>query len=128
MNQSTDLNMKSDELYREEIYSDLRLGTIRMLIPVNEHGEEDVTRARRFVGQAQVMTPAGPMPISFDLDAKDLAEAVRGFGAAAEQALQETARELEEYRRKAASGIVVPGAEDVSRLAGGELGGGLIKP
>jgi len=128
MEQSMELNMKADELYREEIYSDLRLGTIRMLIPVNEDGSEDRTRSRRFVGQAQVMTPAGPMPISFDLEAGSLSEAVHGFGKAAEQALQETARELEEYRRKAASGIVVPGAEDVSRLAGGDLGGGLIKP
>ena len=125
MKQTTsELEMDADQLYREEVITDLRIGTIRCLIPVTVDGGRDEAREVRYSGQTQVMTPAGPMPISFDLDASNLAQAVQGFAAAAETALEETARELEEYRRKAASGIVVPGAEDVSRLGGS----GLIKP
>ncbi len=125
MKQTTsELEMDADQLYREEVITDLRIGTIRCLIPVTVDGRRDEAREVRYSGQTQVMTPAGPMPISFDIDASNLAQAVQGFAAAAETALEETARELEEYRRKAASGIVVPGAEDVSRLGGS----GLIKP
>ncbi len=125
MKQTTsELEMDADQLYREEVITDLRIGTIRCLIPVTVDGSRDEAREIRYSGQTQVMTPAGPMPISFDIDASNLAQAVQGFAAAAETALEETARELEEYRRKAASGIVVPGAEDVSRLGGS----GLIKP
>jgi len=49
--------------------------------------------------------------------------------AAAEKALEETARELAELRRQAASGIVMPGAGDVSKITGGggTPGGGIIQ-
>jgi len=125
MTQTTsDLAMDEKQLYREEVITDLKIGTIRCLIPVAIDGSRDHERDIHYSGQTQIMTPAGPMPISFDIEADDLAQAVQGFAAAAEAALEETARELEEYRRKTASGIVMPGAEDVSRLGGS----GLLKP
>ncbi len=123
--QDNDWNMDAAQLYREEIITDLRLGTIRKLIPIHADGREDETRKVRFVGQAQVMTPAGALPISFDLEGETLEQAIAQFGPAARQALEETVRELEEMRRKAASNIVVPGAEDISRLGGDSP---LIKP
>ncbi len=120
---TTELEMDVGQLYREEVITDLKIGTIRCLIPVAVDGSRDNERDIQYSGQTQVMTPAGPMPVSFEIEAENLAEAVQGFAAAAQAALEETVRELEEYRRKAASGIVVPGAEDVSRLGGS----GLIK-
>ncbi len=133
MAEATDLNMDAGSIYREELYTDLRLGTIRKLVPVTSDGEPDDSRTVRFSGQTQILTPAGPLPISFDIPAKTLAEAIEGFGAAAEKAIEETAREIEELRRRTASGIVVPGAEDVGRLTGqggqgGTPGSGLIQP
>jgi hypothetical protein len=63
-----------------------------------------------FVGQAQVMTPMGALPISFDLEAATLAVAISKFGPAAEIAVQQTMRELQELRREQASSLVIPDA------------------
>ena len=70
----------------------------------------DPARAVLFVGQAQVMTPMGAVPISFELDATKLAAAVEKFGATAELAVQQTMRELQELRREQASSLVIPDA------------------
>ncbi len=122
-----DMTMNPDELYREELYTDQRLGSIRVLVPVTAEGERDESRAVRYSGQVQIMTPAGPLPISFEIEAATLAEAVKGFGPAARQAIEETARELEELRRQTASGIVTPSTEDIGRISG-QGGGGILKP
>ena len=61
--------MDSTQLYREETFTDRRVGTIRRLTPVVADGSADPARAVLFVGQAQVMTPMGAVPISFELEA-----------------------------------------------------------
>jgi hypothetical protein len=61
------------------------------------------------------MTPMGAVPISFELDAATLNAAIEKFGAAAESAVQQTMRELQELRREQASTLVIPDA------AGGAL-------
>jgi hypothetical protein len=102
--------MDSSQIYREETYTDRRVGTIRCLIPVTAEGTADATRPVLYVGQAQIMTPMGAVPISFDLDAATLGAAITKFGEAAEQAVQQTMRELQDLRREQASGLVIPGA------------------
>jgi len=126
-NGKEEMIMQVEDLYREEIFTDLRMGSIRKLIPITADGTDDTAREVRYSGQAQIMTPGGALPISFEIKAASIGEAAAGFGPAAEKAIEETVRELEEMRRQAASGIVLPGAGDVSKLAGGP-GGGLIKP
>lgn len=123
-----DMKMNPAELYREEVYTDLRMGSIRRLVPVTVDGSDDAGREVRFTGQARIMTPAGAMPISFEIKAASIGEAAEAFGPAAEKAIEETVREIEEMRREAASGIVLPGAGDISKLGGGTGGGGLIQP
>jgi len=113
--------MQMEDLYREELFTDLRLGSIRKLIPITADGDEDTSRQVRYSGQAQVMTPSGAIPISFELQAASIGEAVEAFGPAAEKALEETARELEEMRRRAASGIVLPGSGSAAKPGGGIL-------
>src|SRR5579862_8728201 len=108
-------SMDPTQLYREEIFTDRRVGTIRRLTPVTADGSADAARAVLFVGQAQVMTPMGTIPISFELEATTLDGAIAKFGDAAEQAVQQTVRELQELRREQASGLVIPDA------AGGPL-------
>lgn len=105
-----DPKMDSAALYREDVYTDQRVGTIRRMTPVKADGADDPSRPVLFVGQATVMTPMGSLPLSFELDAKSLTEAVAGFGPAAQQAIEEAARELQEMRRQAASSIVIPDA------------------
>src|SRR5580693_9458465 len=100
--------MDSTQIYHEETFTDRRVGTIRRLTPVTADGGVDTTRPVIFVGQAQVMTPMGALPISFELEAATLDVAVEKFGAAAEQAVRETMRELQEMRREQASSLVIP--------------------
>ncbi len=108
-------SMDSTQIYREETFTDRRVGTIRRLTPVVADGSVDPARAVLFVGQAQVMTPMGAVPISFELEASTLDGAIAKFGDAAELAVQQTVRELQEMRREQASSLVIPDA------AGGPL-------
>lgn len=107
--------MDSSQIYREETFTDRRVGTIRRLTPVSADGAEDAARPVLYIGQAQVMTPMGAVPISFELEAATLSAAIAKFGDAAEQAVQQTVRELQELRREQASSLVIPDA------AGGPL-------
>ena len=118
------MTMDSSQLYREEVYTDRRVGSIRKLVPVNSDGEVDKSRTADFVGSAQVMTPAGALPISFRLEANNLKEAVEAFPPAAEKALEETIEELKEMQRDQASGIVVPKPGEMPQGGGSGQGGG----
>jgi len=113
MNSTSDgrqASMDSTQIYREDTFTDRKVGTIRRLTPVAADGSADSARAVIFVGQAQIMTPMGAVPISFELEAATLNAAIEKFGAAAELAVQQTMRELQEIRREQASSLVIPDA------------------
>jgi hypothetical protein len=117
--------MTAEDLYREETYTDRRVGTIQRLIPVGKDGSADASRAELYVGQTQVMTPAGALPISFEIPAENLEQAVAGFADGAKVALEDTMQRLEELRREAASSIIVP---EAGAAPGGPIpGGGKIR-
>lgn len=105
-----EIAMDASQLYREDVFTDQQVGTIRRLTPVNAGGDDDDSRATLFIGSAQILTPAGALPLSFEIEAENLAAAIDQYGPAAEKALEETMEELKEMRRQAASSIVVPGA------------------
>ena len=107
-------------LYREEVFTDRRAGTLRRMTPVSVDGSIDASRPVLYAGQTQLLTPGGVLPLGFEIEAKDLAEAIEKFPAAVKIALEEAIEEAREMRREAASRIVVPDA------AGG-LGGGKIQ-
>ena len=119
----TEAKMDPASLYREEIITDRKVGTLRVMTPLTTNGATDPARPVLYMGEAQIMTSAGPLPISFEIDAKTLAEAVDGFGAAAKDAIEKTVRDLQELRRQAASSIVVPQG-GMGSLGPGGLGGG----
>jgi hypothetical protein len=102
--------MDSTQIYREDTFTDRKVGTIRRLTPVAADGSADPSRPVLFVGQAQVMTPMGAVPISFELEGESLNVAIEKFGAAAEAAVEQTMRELQEMRREQASSLVIPDA------------------
>src|SRR5215470_7311412 len=114
--------MDAASLYREDIYTDRAAGTIRVLTPVTRDGGPDHTRSTVYVGEAQILTNMGPLPVSFDIEAKTLGEAVQKYGDAATQGIERAVRELQEMRRQASSSILVPGAG-----AGLPTGAGKIK-
>ncbi len=124
MNSATDSrqssSMDATQLYREDVFTDRKVGTIRRMTPVTKEGADDVARPVLFVGQAQIMTPMGAVPISFELESLTLDGAVEKFGPAAELAVQQTMRELQEMRREQASSLVIPDA------AGGRLPSDLL--
>ena len=66
-----DITMDAASLYREEIYTDRRVGTIRALVPVDGNGATDSARDVVYVGEAQIMTQMGPLPVSFEIEAQD---------------------------------------------------------
>jgi hypothetical protein len=114
-----DPKMDADDLYREDTYSDRKVGTIRVMTPVKPDGSPDPSRSSLYVGQAQIMTPAGVLPLSFELDAKDLGEACAKFADGAKVAFDETMKELQEMRRQQASSIVIPEAGAAAALGQG---------
>ena len=119
----TEAKMDPTSLYREEIITDRKVGTLRIMTPLTSTGAVDSARPVLYMGEAQIMTSAGPLPISFEIDAKTLADAVDGFGPAAKDAIEKTVRDLQELRRQAASSIVVPQG-GMGGLGPGGLGGG----
>jgi hypothetical protein len=120
---SADAVMDAASLYREEIVTDRRVGTIRMMVPIKDDGSPDSVRPTLYSGEAQIMTNMGALPVTFDIDAKNLAEAVAKYGEAAKIGIERTMRELQDLRRQASSGLIVPPAGAASALTGGGLGG-----
>ncbi|MGB5131581.1 MAG: hypothetical protein WBO00_03135 [Steroidobacteraceae bacterium] len=118
-----DPGMDAAALYREDIFTDQRVGTIRRMTPVKADGADDPSRRVLFIGSATVMTPMGSLPLSFELDAENLTDAVSRFGPAAQLAIEEAARELQEMRRQAASSIVIPDAGAAAIKGMGGKGG-----
>jgi len=104
-----ELKLEAKDLYREEVFTDRRVGTLRRLTPVTPEGADDPARATLYVGQAQLWTQMGPLPITFELEAPGLAAAIEAFPHAAREALEHTMEEARELRRQQASQIVVPG-------------------
>ena len=115
-------DMDKDTLYQEEVFTDRRVGTIQRLTPVDGNGAPDSSRPVVYMGQTQVLTPAGALPLSFEIQADSLSDAAARFGEAAKVAVEETSARLEEMRREAASSIIVP-----DKGAGGPGGFGGIQ-
>ena len=107
-NQMPEFKLDANDLYTEEVFTDRRVGSIRRLQPVGADGQPDAGRPVLFVGQTQILTPMGALPLTFEIPAGSLGEALEQFPAQAQEALEETARELQEMRREQASSIVVP--------------------
>lgn len=108
--------MDVSNLYREDTYTDRKLGVIRCMTPVDGEGALDTTRPVLYLGQAEIMTNMGAVPINFEIEAKNLAEAAAGFAAAAQQGVERTMQQIQEMRRQQASQLVVapgmPGLKD----------------
>ena len=123
-NDLPEIQLDSQGLYREDVFTDRRAGSIRRLTPVTTDGAVDTTRHVLFSGQTQLLTPAGVLPLAFEIDALTLPEALQKFSDGVKVALEQAIDEAREMRREAASRIVVP---DVGAGPGPSGGGGKIK-
>ncbi|MEA5446701.1 hypothetical protein VCB98_12815 [Gammaproteobacteria bacterium AB-CW1] len=114
------MEMDAEGLFREETYTDARVGSIRCMVPVKADGSDDDSRSVRYLGNTQVMTEAGALPLSFEIEADSLKAAVEQFDENARQALEDMMKKVEEMRREQASRIMTPG--DTGGMGG--MGGG----
>jgi hypothetical protein len=117
-----DLKMDPANLYREEIFTDRKMGTIRVMTPVKADSTADAGRDVLYVGETQLMTPMGALPLAFEIEAKSLGEAAENFAGVAAGAVERAVKELQEMRRQASSQIVIP-----EGIPPGLAGGGKIK-
>jgi hypothetical protein len=113
-----DIQLDANNLYREDVITDRRVGTLRKMTPITVDGAVDASRPTLFAGQTQLLTPGGVLPLGFDIEAATLAEALQKFPAAVQQALNDAIEEAREMRREAASRIVVP---DAGAMAGSKI-------
>lgn len=105
-----DIQLDASSLYREEVFTDRKAGTLRRLVPVTGDGKDDPARDVLYSGQTQLLTPGGVLPLMFEIDAQTLPEALAKFSESVKVALEQAIDEAREYRREAASRIVVPEA------------------
>lgn len=121
-----DLKMDPANMYREEIFTDRKIGTIRVMTPVGRDGTADAARKILYVGETQLMTPVGALPLAFEIEADSLGVAAEKFAEFAAVAVERAVRELQEMRRQQSSSIVIP--EGIPPGLGGPGGlGGKIK-
>lgn len=122
------LTVNADGLYQEENFTDRQVGSIQRLSPVTRDGQPDDSRPVLYVGSTQVMTPAGALPLNFELEANSLEEAMNAFPPAAQAALEQTMEQLKEMQREQASKIMTPdqmGGGGAPGGGGGMPGGGI---
>jgi hypothetical protein len=111
-----DFTVDRNNLYREVMFTDLKVASIKKLVPIHPDGSEDKNRSVMFVGETQLMTPSGPLPIHAHLEADSLEKAMDLFPQAMERSfremvatLQRIQQEQEKEERAGSSRLIVPG-------------------
>jgi len=119
-NAVSNLQVDQQQLYREEIYTDLKVATIHRMVPVKADGTDDPARTCRFSAQTQLVTPMGAIPVQAEIEADTLQVALERFPEAMQAAVDEMMNEVQKRQMAEAGRVVTPGE------AAGQ--GGLILP
>jgi hypothetical protein len=114
----SEIKLDEKNLYKEEVFTDLRVGSLKQLTPVTKDGGRDLTRPMVYVGETQLMSQVGPLPVQTRIEAENLQAAIERFPAAIQTAVEAMIDEVKELQRKEMSRIVVPGAEPASKILG----------
>jgi hypothetical protein len=104
-----DLKLDGDSLFKEESFTDMKTGAVRVLTPVKSDGSADESRKRLFIGQTQLMSPKGPLPVSCMIEADSLKEAADKFPDAVSKEVDRMVSLAQQAKEKEESRIVVPG-------------------
>ena len=105
----SEIKVDRDNLYREETFSDLRVATLRRMVPIKSDGSTDDSRPVLFMGETQLMSAGGLLPVSCPIEASTLDEAIEKFPEAVNMAVERMVEQAREMQRQEASRIVVPG-------------------
>lgn len=114
----SEIKLDITNLYKEEVFTDLRVGSLKQLTPVTKEGDRDLGRPIVFIGETQLMSQVGPLPVQTHIEAENLQGAIERFPAAIQAAVEVMIDEVKEHQRKEMSRIVVPGAETASKILG----------
>ena len=107
-----DFQVDKTNLYREISVTDLKIANIRQLIPMNVDGTDDTSRETIFIGNTQLGTPQGPIPMQAKLEATTMEEAMDLFPQAMEletQKVIENFKRMEAEQKNEKSNIIMPG-------------------
>ena len=104
-----EIQLDAENLYREETFTDLRVGSIRRLTPIRPDGSDDSARKTVYTGQTQLLSQMGPLPVTCEIEAESFQEAIEKFPQAIKRAVEQMVEEVKEIQREQASQIVVPG-------------------
>lgn len=117
MNEQEGIDFKVDtsNLYREDSITDLRVASIRRMVPITEDGQDDPSRSPVFFGHTQIITPQGPLPLQAKLMANNMGEAIAAFPDAMQQEMTKMVQQIrqmqeeEQNKQNNDSRIIVPG-------------------
>jgi hypothetical protein len=107
---AADITVDTDNLHREEVFTDLHAASIRRLTPVKADGSTDSGRDVIYIGETNLMTQMGPLPVQFPIEAKSLDDAFNQFAEGVKGAVERLNERAKEMVREESSRIVVPGA------------------
>lgn len=102
------INIDGENLWKEEHITDLKVGNIRKLTPIKLDGTEDDARTATYSATTNIMTPSGALPISGEIEAATLAEAVEKFPEAINAAVKKLQDDMARMQQEQASQIVTP--------------------
>ncbi len=119
-----DLNVDTDNLYKEETFTDLHAASVRRQSPVKADGSPDDSRPVMYIGETTLMTQMGPFPVQFSIEAESLKDAFGKFPEGVKAAVERLNERAKELAREEASRIVVPSAMPGAGQGGGVPPGG----
>ena len=103
-----DIKIDGSNLWKEENITDLKVGNIRRMTPIKLDGTEDDARTATYSATTNIMTPNGALPISGEIEATNLEEAVEKFPAAINAAVKKLQEEMIRMQKEQANKIVTP--------------------
>ena len=95
-----EIQVDSENLYREESFSDLKVASIRRLTPVRSDGSDDPERPTIFIGETTLMSQRGPLPVQAPIEATSLSEAFEKFPEAINAAVEQLIEQAKELQRR----------------------------
>jgi hypothetical protein len=102
-----DFKLDRNNLFQEETFTDIRSGSVKRFTPIRPDGTPDKSRNTIYVGQTNLYTPDGPLPIQNVIAAKDLAQAFKRFPDAMEQAVQRLVEESKNMKEQETSSPII---------------------
>ena len=113
------LVMDPENLYREESFTDMKVGAVRQLSPVKADGTPDPDRQPVYYGHTQLMSPEGPLPVSCGIEAGSLAEAMAKFPGAMKQEIENIMAQVQKAQQDEEPVAELP-VEEIARHGVGE--------